>query len=190
MPDAPPGPEPFAPQTAPAALEDLRVRLRATCWPDVPEEAEAGRLGDRSRLPARARRLLGGRLRLAGAGGGARPVPHFRCPPRWPRDPLRARPGRRSGWAGPAFGPQPRLAGLVLALRQGHPTAHRPRRARRRPRRRVRRGRARHAGLRVLRPPHRPAPRLDRRRRTVGPAHGRPRLCASLAPRAGTSAAT
>jgi len=36
----------------------------------------------------------------------------------------------------------------------------------------------RHAGLRVLRPPHRFAPRLDRRRRTVGRAHGRPRLCA------------
>jgi len=39
MPDAPPHPEPFAPQTAPAVLEDLRARLRATRWPDAPEEA-------------------------------------------------------------------------------------------------------------------------------------------------------
>jgi pimeloyl-ACP methyl ester carboxylesterase len=31
--------EPFAPQTAPAVLEDLRARLRATRWPDAPEDA-------------------------------------------------------------------------------------------------------------------------------------------------------
>ena len=40
MPDAPPRPEPFTPRTAPAALEDLRARLRATRWPDMPEDAE------------------------------------------------------------------------------------------------------------------------------------------------------
>lgn len=39
MPDLPPGPEPFTPQTAPAALENLRLRLRATRWPDTPEDA-------------------------------------------------------------------------------------------------------------------------------------------------------
>ena len=39
MPDAPPRPEPFTSQTAPEALEDLRARLRATRWPDAPEEA-------------------------------------------------------------------------------------------------------------------------------------------------------
>jgi hypothetical protein len=39
MPDAPPRPEPFTPQTAPTALEDLRARLRATRWPDTPEDA-------------------------------------------------------------------------------------------------------------------------------------------------------
>src|ERR1039458_10314132 len=44
MPDAPspvagPRPEPFTPQTDPAALEDLRARLRATRWPDTPEDA-------------------------------------------------------------------------------------------------------------------------------------------------------
>src|SRR5919202_1719567 len=37
MPDNPP--EPFTAQTAPAALEDLRARLRATRWPDAPEDA-------------------------------------------------------------------------------------------------------------------------------------------------------
>jgi len=44
MPDAPsaaaaPRPEPFVPQTAPEVLEDLRARLRATRWPDAPEDA-------------------------------------------------------------------------------------------------------------------------------------------------------
>jgi pimeloyl-ACP methyl ester carboxylesterase len=32
-------PEPFTPLAAPAALEDLRARLRATRWPDAPEDA-------------------------------------------------------------------------------------------------------------------------------------------------------
>ncbi|WP_207841748.1 epoxide hydrolase family protein [Williamsia soli] len=32
-------PEPFRPQATPAALEDLRGRLRATRWPDAPEDA-------------------------------------------------------------------------------------------------------------------------------------------------------
>lgn len=35
MPDA----SPFTPQTAPGALDDLRARLRATRWPDAPEDA-------------------------------------------------------------------------------------------------------------------------------------------------------
>jgi hypothetical protein len=38
MPDAPPRPEPFTPQASPAALEDLRARLRATRWPDAPQD--------------------------------------------------------------------------------------------------------------------------------------------------------
>ncbi len=42
MPDAehgPAAPEPFTSRTDPAALADLRARLRATRWPDVPEDA-------------------------------------------------------------------------------------------------------------------------------------------------------
>src|ERR1700761_6055327 len=37
MPDA--QPQPFALRTEPAALDDLRTRLRATRWPDAPEDA-------------------------------------------------------------------------------------------------------------------------------------------------------
>jgi pimeloyl-ACP methyl ester carboxylesterase len=33
------GPEPFTPQADPAALDDLRARLRGTRWPDAPEDA-------------------------------------------------------------------------------------------------------------------------------------------------------
>ena len=39
MPEAPPRPEPFIPYATPAVLEDLRARLRATRWPDAPEDA-------------------------------------------------------------------------------------------------------------------------------------------------------
>src|SRR5580704_8017370 len=39
MPDVPPRPEPFSPTADPTALEDLRARLRATRWPDAPEDA-------------------------------------------------------------------------------------------------------------------------------------------------------
>ncbi|WP_369214327.1 epoxide hydrolase family protein [Streptomyces flavofungini] len=34
-----PHPEPFAPRTEPTVLDDLRARLRATRWPDAPEDA-------------------------------------------------------------------------------------------------------------------------------------------------------
>ena len=193
MPDDPsaaagPRPEPFTPRAAPAVLEDLRARLRATRWPDAPEDARLV-ARDRPGLPPRARRLLGGRVRLAGAGGGARPARPLPRPAWRPADPFRARPGRRAGRARPAAGPVPRLAGLVLALCEGHPAAGQPRRARRRPGRRVERGRAGRPGLRVLRPPGRPAAGLRRRRQPVGEAHEHPGLCAS-ARRAGTSAAT
>ncbi|MFF2503871.1 epoxide hydrolase family protein [Streptomyces sp. NPDC058067] len=39
MSDTMPRPEPFDPRTDPAVLEDLRARLRATRWPDAPEDA-------------------------------------------------------------------------------------------------------------------------------------------------------
>ncbi|WP_405583069.1 epoxide hydrolase family protein [Streptomyces sp. NBC_01190] len=39
MPDVPPHLEPFTPRAEPAALDDLRTRLRATRWPDAPEDA-------------------------------------------------------------------------------------------------------------------------------------------------------
>src|SRR6478609_2027724 len=39
MTDAARGPEPFILHTEPAALDDLRARLRATRWPDAPEDA-------------------------------------------------------------------------------------------------------------------------------------------------------
>ena len=39
VPDAAPRPEPFTPRATPAALEDLRARLRATRSPDAPEDA-------------------------------------------------------------------------------------------------------------------------------------------------------
>src|SRR5579864_6365899 len=37
--DAPPRPEPFVSQATPEVLDDLRARLRATRWPDAPEDA-------------------------------------------------------------------------------------------------------------------------------------------------------
>jgi pimeloyl-ACP methyl ester carboxylesterase len=39
MPDVSPSPEPFTARAAPAAVEDLRARLRATRWPDAPQDA-------------------------------------------------------------------------------------------------------------------------------------------------------
>lgn len=39
MPDPSPQPEPFDPRATPAEIDDLRSRLRATRWPDAPEDA-------------------------------------------------------------------------------------------------------------------------------------------------------
>jgi pimeloyl-ACP methyl ester carboxylesterase len=39
VPDDSPRPEPFTAQASPAVLEDLRARLRATRWPDAPQDA-------------------------------------------------------------------------------------------------------------------------------------------------------
>ena len=113
-------PRRFTPQTAPAVLEDLRARLRATRWPDAPEDAGWSLGTDLDYLRELVAYWADG-FDWPGAGGGARPPPALPRPARRPRDPLRARPGRRAGRAGPAAGPQPRLAGLVLALHEGHP---------------------------------------------------------------------
>ena len=175
MPEAQPRPEPFVQQTDPAALEDLRARLRATRWPDAPEDAGWSLGTDLAYLrelvaywaddfdwPAQEAALARlPRFRVPLGGLGIHFVHARAVAPAGPR---------------PAAGPQPWLAGLVLALLESHPAPHRPRRARCGSGRRVRRGRARHSGLRILRPPCRPAPRLDRRRRPVGRAHERPRL--------------
>ena len=39
MPDPSPRPEPFSPRADPASLADLRARVRATRWPDAPQDA-------------------------------------------------------------------------------------------------------------------------------------------------------
>ena len=179
MPDAPSQPEPFTAPAATEGLEDLRARLRATRWPDAPEDAGWSLGTDLAYLRELVAYWADGFDWPAQEAMLAR-FPRFRVPARRPRHPLRTRPRRRPAAkpAAPraAADPQPRLAGLVLALREGHPAANRPRRTRRRPRRRLRRGRTRHARLRLFRPPGRPAPRLHRGRRPVGPPHGHPRL--------------
>ena len=129
-----PRPEPFAPRADPAVLEDLRARLRATRWPDAPEDAGwslgtdldylrelvaywADEFDWTTRKP-RSPRLPRYRVRL----GGLRI--HFVH--------ARAAAGGRAGTA--AAGLDPRLARLVLALHQGHRPADRPRCPRSRPR--------------------------------------------------------
>jgi len=156
MPDARPTPEPFI-RNRPGGARDLRSRLR--------RDSLAGR---RPRRPS-------------GRSGPTSPtlrelVAYWADDFDWPAQeaalagsPTSASASMASGSTSCTSGPPLRLgrsclwssataAGLVLALRQGHPTAHRPRRARRRPRRRVRRGRARHAGLRYSDRPTGPPP--------------------------------
>src|ERR1700743_1878735 len=128
MPDAssPPGasspatgppPEPSVAQTDPAVLEDLRARLRATRWPDAPEDAGWSLGTDLDYLRELVAYWADGfdwRGPEAGAGR-ASPIPGRA---RRPRDPLRARQGGRAGNPGRRLAPgsQPRLARLVLAL--------------------------------------------------------------------------
>ena len=183
MPDPSPRPEPFSPQADPARS---RTCAHGCARPAgrTRRRTPAGRSGPTSATCASSPRT--GRTSSTGRpGDGPRPAAPLPGHARRPRHPLRARQsGQRGdrgdrgqyGVAGPAAGALPRLARLVLALLEGHRAAHRPGRARRRPGRRVRRGRAGHAGLRVLRPPGRPAARLHRRGRPVGRADGRPRL--------------
>ena len=175
MPDATPRPEPFSPQAAPAALEDLRARLRATRWPDAPEDAgwslgtDLGYLrelvaywADGFDWPAQEAALARlPRFRVPLGGLGIHFVHARAAAPAGPVLPLVL----SHGWPDSFW----RYTKVIPLLTD--PGAHGAD-----PGRRVRRGRARHAGLRVLRPPDRPAAGLHRRRRPVGRADGRPRL--------------
>ena len=138
------------------ALRDPRRRLGARrpahrlARTRFPDQIDGHRLGvrDPDRLPARARRVLARRVRLARAGGAAqraRALPHR---DRRPVDPLRPRAlaARRRAPAAP----HARLAGLGRRVPRRHPAADRPGGARRRRGRRVPRDRAVAARLRVL----------------------------------------
>ena len=111
------------------------------------------RLGPRraAGLPAGARRVLGHRLRLAGRGGAAQPVPpvHHRDRRRSSIHFLHVRSPEPDATAADAH---PRLARLVRGVPRRHRPAHRPARARRRPGRRVPPGDPVAARLRLLRP--------------------------------------
>ena len=113
----PPRPEPFTSRAAPAVLADLRARLRATRWPDAPEDAGWSLGTDLAYLRELVAYWADGFDWPAQEAALAR-LPRFRVAARRAADPLRARPGRRAGRAGAAAGPVPRLAGLVLAVRK------------------------------------------------------------------------
>src|ERR1700683_3664007 len=120
MPGVSPCPEPFAPKAAPAALEDLRARLRATRWPDAPENAGWSIGADLDYL----RELTAywaDDFDWTAQAAVAAPPPRYRAPPRRPPAPLRPSPPPRSARARPATDSHPRLARLVLALHQSHP---------------------------------------------------------------------
>ena len=79
MPDAPPRPEPFTARDRPrSAGRPPRAAARDPLAGRPRGRRVVARY--RPRLPARARRLLGRRVRLARAGGGAGPLPRFRVP--------------------------------------------------------------------------------------------------------------
>src|SRR5450631_250974 len=105
MPDAAGRPEPFTPQAAPAALEDLRARLRATRWPDTPEDAGWLLGADLVYLRELVAYWADG-FDWPGQGGGASPAPPLPGVARRPRDSLPAPPSRRAGRARPAARPQ------------------------------------------------------------------------------------
>ena len=98
-------PEPFTVQASPEALADLRARLRATRWPDAPEDAWS--LGTdlaylRDLVPP-----TGPTASTWGSPGeGTVAVPALPRPARRLGHPLRrARPGRQPGRPGAAAGP-------------------------------------------------------------------------------------
>ncbi|MFD8801192.1 epoxide hydrolase N-terminal domain-containing protein, partial [Streptomyces atroolivaceus] len=113
--------EPFTQRTAPAALEDLRARLRATRWPDTPEDAGWSLGTDLDHLrelvtywaesfdrPAREAALAAlPRFRVPPGGLGI----HFvRARATAPAGPVRPR-GRLPGLPRP-YAPRPREAGV------------------------------------------------------------------------------
>ena len=87
-------PRRFTPQTAPAVLEDLRARLRATRWPDAPEDAGWSLGTDLGYLRELVAYWADGFDWPAQEAALAR-LPRFRVTARRPRHPLRARPGGR-----------------------------------------------------------------------------------------------
>ena len=104
MPDVSPRPEPFPLETAPAALEDLRARLRATRWPDAPADVGWSLGADVDYL----RELVAywaDEFDWSAQEAALATLPHFRVLARRARDPLRARPRRRADRPGPAAGP-------------------------------------------------------------------------------------
>ena len=106
--------KPFTIAIPEAEVDDLVARVRNTRWPeDVVTDWSRGVPTD---LRPEARRLLGRRLRLAGAGGAAQRVPAVHGRRRRTDDPLRPRPVGGAGRHSPAH--PPRLSELV---RRVHP---------------------------------------------------------------------
>ncbi len=94
MPEALPSPEPFTARAAPAVLEDLRARLRATRWPDAPGDAGWSLGIDLAYLRELVAYWADGFDWPAQETALAR-LPRFGVRLGGVEDPLRARPGRR-----------------------------------------------------------------------------------------------
>ncbi len=130
-----------------AVLGDLHDRLARTRFPDQ-VEGTGWEYGIPIDLPARARRVLARRVRLARAGGTAqraRALPHAH---RRPVDPLHPRALGARGRVAVAH--HARLARLGRRVPGGHPAADGPRGSRRPGERRLPRGRALTPRLRLL----------------------------------------
>ena len=122
MPDAPPSPQPFAAQATPSELDDLRARLRATRWPDAPEDAGWSLGTDLGYLRELVEYWADG-FDWPAQEAALAEHPRYRVRLGELTDSLRPRPrgADRSGRAGAAADSQPWVAGLILALHQGDP---------------------------------------------------------------------
>ena len=140
---------PFRVEVAQAELDDLMDRLART---RLPQPAPGRRLGLRhaERLPARRRRAVAHRLRLARRGGAHQRVPALHDRDRRAADPLhpRALAARRSD----AAPPRAHLPRVIRRLPRHDRRARRPGRARRPRRGRLRRRDPGCPGLRLLEP--------------------------------------